>query len=56
MVLHLRFRLKGNVVYGPFVTTGTATEILGLLPDVEYILREVKLLQDLSLLRMLSLH
>ena len=34
--------LKGNVVYGPFVTTGTATEILGLLPDVEYILREVK--------------
>lgn len=33
---------KGNVVYGPFVTTDKATEILGLLPDVEYILREVK--------------
>lgn len=34
--------MNGNVVYGPFITTGKATEIIGLLPDTDYILREIK--------------
>lgn len=34
--------MNGNVVFGPFITTGKATEIIGLLPDTDYILREIK--------------
>ena len=33
---------KGNVVFGPFITTGEPTQITGLLPGKEYILRELE--------------